>query len=85
MSISRRRLETDLSPKTWLDQALLIGPVSVVELTPAIASESVAMPDLNHKDPPPPPIVAATARVLSLPLLTNDAALIAYQGLNTIE
>jgi PIN domain nuclease of toxin-antitoxin system len=74
---SRGRIVLGKSISLWLMEALA-EPVPAIEpLSPQIAVESYALPDVFHPDPADRMIVA-TARVTGATLLTRDRPILAY-------
>jgi PIN domain nuclease of toxin-antitoxin system len=71
------KLKLDRDVAEWLEAALAYPGVRLLDLTPAIIVESTRLPQPFHRDPADQMIVA-TARVLGIPLLTDDARLRAY-------
>ena len=67
---------------TWIRRSLVENKVQVAELSPEIAVESTQLAGF-HRDPADQ-IIAATSRVLGMPLLTADANLLKFQGLEAI-
>lgn len=61
----------------WIDDAVRFQDVVLIPLTPRIAVESTQLPQPFHKDPGDQMIVA-TARVLGIPLLTDDGKILGY-------
>jgi PIN domain nuclease of toxin-antitoxin system len=61
----------------WMDDAVRFLDVVLLPLTPRIAVESAQLPRPFHRDPGDQ-IIVATSRVLGLPLLTEDAKILAY-------
>jgi PIN domain nuclease of toxin-antitoxin system len=77
MLAQKGRLALGRDVGAWIDAALALPGVRLAPLLPAIAVDSVRLPGDLHADPADRMIVA-TARHLGLPLLTADAALLAY-------
>lgn len=69
--VSLGRLHLSLPLQDWLSRATAPPLVQRVPITPAIAAEVAALPDTFHRDPGDR-LIVATARTLSLPLLTLD-------------
>lgn len=69
--VSLGRLRPAMPLGAWLERATAPPLVRVVPINPAIAAEVAALPDTFHRDPGDR-LIVATARVLSLPLLTLD-------------
>lgn len=70
--VSLGRLHLSLPLEEWLSRATAPPLVQRVPISPAIAAEVASLPDTFHRDPGDR-LIVATARVLSLPLLTVDA------------
>jgi PIN domain nuclease of toxin-antitoxin system len=64
-------------PRRWFDRALLALGTSVVPLGTDIAMEAALLPP-GHPNDPADRWIIATARVLDLPLITSDRAILAY-------
>ncbi len=78
------KLVLDRDVRAWIDGALSYRGVNLIGLTPEIVVESTRRPGSFHRDPADQMIVA-TARVLGIPLLTNDSMIRAYPGVATLE
>lgn len=83
MLIQRGQIETTLDPRDWIDKALTMDRLNIVELTPPIVCQSMNLPKLFHKDPADR-IIAATSLVLGCPLVTSDQQLIRHASIQTI-
>lgn len=68
----------------WIVQALSLPGVILAPLEPAIAVDSVRLPGALHKDPADRFIIA-TARHLTLPVLTGDRAILAYGAAGYVQ
>ena len=66
------QIKLDRPLRDWLERAIAPPLVRRVGISPAIAAELAVLPDSFHRDPADR-ILVATARVLGLPLITNDA------------
>ncbi|WP_105384272.1 type II toxin-antitoxin system VapC family toxin [Neorhizobium alkalisoli] len=75
------RLPLGMEVSRWLDEVLMHPRIRLVPLEPTIAVESVRLPGDFHSDPADR-IIVATARHLSVPLLTADQAILAYASQN---
>ena len=69
------RVKLKLALEQWLARATAAPRVMVCVLTPAIASEVVAL-DITRGWDPADRIIVSTARVLGVPLLTSDTRII---------
>jgi len=67
----------------WLIGALAYPAVQLLELTIPIIVESTKLTGF-HRDPFDQ-VIVATARIYSCPLLTVDAKILAYPGVQTLE
>ncbi|MBE0609762.1 MAG: type II toxin-antitoxin system VapC family toxin [Dehalococcoidia bacterium] len=74
------KLVLDRGIREWIDGALSYPGVTLLGLTPEVVVESTRLPGPFHRDPADQMIVA-TARVLGIPLLTNDSRILAYRGI----
>lgn len=77
------RLELPLTIDEWLDKALAYPGVTLFDLTVPIAVESTRLPSF-HRDPVDQ-LLAATSRVLGLPLATADRRLVEHHGVETLD
>ena len=74
---SRGRIVLGKSIGLWLEEALADpGPV-IDPLSPQIAVESYALPDVFHRDPADR-LIVATARVANATLMTRDQRILDY-------
>ncbi|BAY11291.1 type II toxin-antitoxin system VapC family toxin [Calothrix sp. NIES-2098] len=67
----------------WLTAALAYPGVQLLELTIPIIVESTKLTGF-HKDPFDQ-LIVATARIYDCPLLTADAKILAYSGVQTLK
>lgn len=81
--IERGRLSVDQDPRAWLEHALLGGPVLECLLTNevALAARALALP---HDDPADR-VIAASASVYDLALMTADRRLLELDGIRTFR
>lgn len=77
------RLKLACAVDEWVDGALSIPGVVLLELTPRIAVESTRLPGTIHRDPADQ-IIIATARVLELEMLTEDEKILGYPHVRAI-
>ena len=75
--VERGRLTLPCPVLDWIQQALSYPGVRLIELTPSICVESTQLPGTFHRDPADQ-IIVATARVLDVPLVTEDGKIRAY-------
>ena len=74
---SRGRIVLGKSIGLWLEEALADPGPAIDPLSPEIAAESYALPDMFHRDPADRLIVAA-ARVANATLMTRDRRILDY-------
>lgn len=77
MLVEKKRIEVDMDPMKWVDLALAMDRVELVEISPRIAIQSTRLPGTIHGDPADR-IIVATARQTNALLVTHDAQLITY-------
>ena len=82
MLVERRRLVLDQPVESWVAEALRRVPLTEAPLTYEIAIESRQV-RLAHRDPADR-LIAATARVLGLTLVTADERLIDSRAVPTL-
>ena len=75
--VEKRKLRFSVSCRQWIDEAVRAEGVTLHPLTPEICVESMELPGLFHGDPADQ-IIVATARVLSVPLITADRKILDY-------
>jgi len=76
-------LQLTLPVERWLERALALPGVRLLELTPRIVVESTQLPGEFHRDPADQ-LIVATARIYDVPLLTADGKVLAYPHVQTI-
>ena len=74
---SHGRIVLGKSIGLWLEEALANPGPAIDPLSPEIAAESYALPDMFHRDPADRLIVAA-ARVANATLMTRDRRILDY-------
>jgi PIN domain nuclease of toxin-antitoxin system len=77
------RLVLDRPVFHWISAALSRPDLELPPLTPAIVVESTCLPGSFHRDPADQ-IIVATARVLDIPLLTEDARILGYEHVSLL-
>ena len=80
--VERGRIGFSIPVLHWMRRSLNEQAIQVADLSPEIAVESTRLPDF-HRDPADQ-IIAATSRILGLPLVTADARLREYAGVEAI-
>jgi len=81
--VERGRLQLTLPVESWLERALALPGVRLLELTPRIVVESTQLPGEFHRDPADQ-LIVATARIYDVPLLTADSKVLAYPHVQTV-
>jgi PIN domain nuclease of toxin-antitoxin system len=74
---SRGRIVLGKSIGLWLEEALADPGPAIDPLSPQIAIESYALPDVFHRDPADR-LIVATARVANAILMTRDQRILDY-------
>ena len=74
---SRGRIVLGKSIGLWLEEALADPGPAIDPLSPQIAIESYALPDVFHRDPADR-LIVATARVANAMLMTRDQHILDY-------
>jgi PIN domain nuclease of toxin-antitoxin system len=74
---SHGRIVLGKSIGLWLEEALADPGPAIDALTPQVAIESYALPEVFHRDPADR-LVVATARVASATLMTRDRRILDY-------
>jgi PIN domain nuclease of toxin-antitoxin system len=70
-------LALSLPVEQWIHDATRFPEIVILPLTPEICVESTQLPKPIHKDPGDQ-LIVATSRVFNVPLLTEDAKILAY-------
>lgn len=80
--VEKNRIAFSIPVWQWIRQSMLEKEIRVAGLTPEIAVESTQLPDF-HGDPADQ-IIAATARILGMPLVTSDKRIRRYPGVTCL-
>ena len=80
--VERGRLKLACPVEQWIEAALALPGVRLLDLTPAIAVASTQLPGAFHRDPADQ-IIAATARAHDCRLLTADERILSYEHVRT--
>ncbi|BAY17103.1 hypothetical protein NIES21_29370 [Anabaenopsis circularis NIES-21] len=81
--VENSKLAFSISVEEWLTAALAYPGVQLLELTIPIIVESTKLTGF-HRDPSDQ-LIVATARIHCCPLLTADAKILAYPGVQTLK
>ena len=77
MLVAKDRLRSRLDPKVWFRQLLAKPEIALAEMSPDILTDASFLPPPIHRDPADR-ILIATARALSLTIVTRDRLILAY-------
>lgn len=77
------RLRLAISLEEWIEGALALPGIRLLELTPAVAIGSTRLRGTFHRDPADQ-IIVATARVFDIELLTHDEKIRQYPHVKTV-
>ena len=80
--VENRKVGFSCPVDEWLETALAYPGIQLLDLTLPIAIASTRLEDF-HRDPADQ-LIVATARVYGVPLLTADAKILGYSGVNTV-
>lgn len=83
MLVQRDRIRIDRSALEWLNDALDVPGVRIVELTPSVAVQSTRLPSTFHNDPADR-LIVATALNEGAPLISADQKFVDIPGLELI-
>ncbi len=83
MLVAKRRIALDRSLDAWVDAALTLPGVELVQLEPAIAIRSTTLPGDFHPDPADR-IIVATALERSVTIVTPDERIRAYPHVQSV-
>ena len=83
MMVTKGRITVKIDPKRWLNNAIGMSGLQIIELTPEIAMESCSLPGNFHRDPADR-IIVATARTNNLTLLTKDRKILDYPHVKAV-
>lgn len=83
MLVQRDRIRIDRSALEWLNDALDVPGVRIVDLTPSVAVQSTRLPSTFHNDPADR-LIVATALNEGAPLISADQKFVDIPGLELI-
>ena len=75
--VEKGRLRLGHDVRFWIDVALALPGIHLVPIEPMIVVDSVSLPGEFHADPADRFLVS-TARILNVPLVTADGAILSY-------
>jgi len=81
--VERGRLRLACPVEEWMELAVALPGIQLLELTPRIAVASTKLPGDFHRDPADQ-IIVATARVYDLTLITVDEKILKYEHVRTL-
>jgi PIN domain nuclease of toxin-antitoxin system len=81
--VEKRRISFSIPLVTWMRRSLNELSINIADLSPEIAVESTQLRDFHYD--PADQIIAATSRVLGMPLLTSDKKILDYTGVKTVS
>ena len=81
--VEYQRLKLACSIEEWVETAIRLPDIELIELTPQIAITSTKLRGRFHRDPADQ-IIVATALVYDLPLLTADEKILKYKHVKTL-
>lgn len=81
--VKKKRLRLTLPLREWISQVLSLPYLTCIDITAAIALDSVLLPQLAHTDPADK-LIITTALQLKSPLVTKDRKIRKYQLIETI-
>ncbi|MBK8395858.1 MAG: type II toxin-antitoxin system VapC family toxin [Leptospiraceae bacterium] len=76
------KLKLSMDVLDWIQLAIRISKIKVIDLTPEIVVQSTKLTDF-HKDPADQ-LIAATSLIMSCPLVTSDSKIISHNYINTV-
>lgn len=83
MLVKKGKLELDTLPDSWLQNVESLPFVRFIPVDNQIAAQSVALPELSHKDPADR-IIIATALNTRAKLITADKGILKYPHVQSI-
>lgn len=83
MMVEEKRIELKIASEKWLAKAIGDTGITVLDLSPAIATDACRLPGEFHKDPTDR-IIVATSRVHNLRLITKDQKILEYPHVRSV-
>jgi PIN domain nuclease of toxin-antitoxin system len=78
----KKRIGFSIPTLTWIRRSLNEYEIRIADLSPEIAVESTLLRGF-HKDPADQ-IIAATSRILGIPLITSDKKMLEFSDVETV-
>lgn len=79
----RRRIQVEMQPADWIHISLARRPMTLLDITPAIALRARELPGFENPDPFDR-FLLATAATHGIPIVTRDATMTEWAGVPTI-
>lgn len=80
----RKQIELDRGLEEWIDQSIAVLGAHEIEISRSIAIEAYRLPGEFHNDPADR-ILAATARIYGMTLVSADRRLLRYRHVNSMS
>jgi PIN domain nuclease of toxin-antitoxin system len=80
--VEKKRIGFSIPTINWIRRSLQEYDIRIAELSPEIAVESTLLRGF-HKDPADQ-IIAATSRILGMPLITSDKKILVFSDVETV-
>jgi PIN domain nuclease of toxin-antitoxin system len=80
--VEKNRIGFSIPTLSWIRRSLQENDIRIAELSPVIAVESTLLRGF-HKDPADQ-IIAATSRILEMPLITSDKKILDFSDVETV-
>lgn len=81
--VKKGKLDLSMDVDTWLNKIERLSFLNFVPVDNKIAAKSVALPEVIGNDPADR-IIAATALLYGVPLISSDSRLLKFKGLRTL-
>jgi PIN domain nuclease of toxin-antitoxin system len=77
MLAEKKRIEVEMDPLDWIEQALFLSSIHIAPISPSIACQSCRLLENLHADPADR-LIVATAREYNAVLVSCDTKLLEY-------
>ncbi|VAX37383.1 hypothetical protein MNBD_UNCLBAC01-911 [hydrothermal vent metagenome] len=81
--LEKRRIGISCNPEEWINKALEMPKLRIIDLSPIISYRSTILPEPFHKDPADQIIVASAHKENAI-ILTKDKHILSYEYVRTI-